>query len=90
MLPSMKGGVLFDGDVEAISIGPEASAIATLKVVHRISGAFSDGEQIRVQTPSVARGGVPFVEGRRFRVFAVELDGQLRTWSSAGTVELGS
>jgi len=90
MLPSMKGGVLFDGNVETISIGPEASTVATLKVVHRISGAFSEGDRLRVQTPSVARGGVLFVEGRRFRVFAVEFDGQLRTWSSAGTVELGS
>jgi len=90
MLPSMKGGVLFDGDVEAIESGPASSATATLRVVHRISGPFSDGDLVRVQTPSPETGGVRFIEGRRFRVFAVELDGKLRTWSSAGTVERGS
>src|SRR5260221_7692431 len=89
MPPAMQGGVLFDGDVEAISGAPEASTMATLRVVNRISGAFSDGDRVRVQTPGPARGGVRFVEGRRFRVFAVELDGELRTRSSAGTVDIG-
>jgi hypothetical protein len=87
MLASMKGGVLFDGDVEALSTGRDSSATATLRVVHRISGPFGDGDLVSVQTPSPEKGGVRFVEGRRFRVFAVELDGELRTWSSAGTVE---
>lgn len=89
MLPSMKGGVLFDGEVEVVADGAEGSTTATLKVVRVIAGPFAEGDHVRVQTPSVERGGVNFVQGRRFRVFAVELDGELRTWSSTGTVEIG-
>lgn len=89
MLPSMKGGVLFDGEVEGVADGVEGSTAATLRVIRVIAGPFAEGDNVRVQTPSVERGGVSFVKGRRFRVFAVELDGELRTWSSTGTVEIG-
>src|SRR5258708_33385415 len=58
MPPAMKGGVLFDVDVEAISGGPEASTMSTLRVVNRISGAFSDGDRVGGQTPSTPWSGV--------------------------------
>ena len=89
MLPSMKGGVLFDGEVESVANGTEGSSTATLNVVRLIEGPFSEGDRVHVQTPSVERGGVRFTEGRRFRVFAIELDGELRAWASTGTVEIG-
>jgi len=88
MLPSMEGGVLFDCTVSQVEHQSDGSEMANLLIVNVISGPFHVGDQVRVQTPRAERGGVHFEQGKKFRVFAVELEGAYRTWASAGTVQI--
>jgi hypothetical protein len=88
MPPSMEGGVLFDAKVEKVSHHPDRSELAKLSITKVIRGSYAPGHSVDVQTPSVERGGVQFEEGGQFRVFAVEVNGTLRTWASTGTARI--
>jgi hypothetical protein len=88
MPANMEGGVLFDARVEEVTHHSDGSEVAKLEMTKVIRGSYVPGSLIDVQTPSVERGGVRFETGGQFRVFAVEVNGVLRTWASTGTVRI--
>ena len=85
----MDGGVLFEGVARSLVVDAESNKKIVFGVEKVIFGLPDPSpEELEVVSPPVEYGGIDFREGRRYRIYAVKLEGRYQTWSLTGTAEL--
>lgn len=86
----MEGGILFDGIVESLVMDNEKNWSIRVIVDQWLFSDKTDGKRITIVTPPLESGGIMFRAGKRYRIYAVELNGIYQTWDATGSYELTS
>jgi len=85
-----EGGSVFDGTVLHTETSRSGLQSATFNVETVLFGSLGRRKEVTIYSPAIASTGIQFNVGHKYRVFAVWLDGEYRTWDWTGTVELAA
>ncbi len=83
-----EGGVLFEGKVLSVKRTIKGLLIVQFDIENIIFGELVNNEKVSIHTSSSEKTGINFKEGEVYRVFAIFLEGEYRTWNWLGTVKL--
>jgi hypothetical protein len=85
----MVGGLLFDGTANDVRAAAGGKLFVSLRIERKLFGKdLQPSDTLTLITPPADAGGVAFQTGRRYRVFAVPLRGNLYTWAATGSFDL--